>query len=364
MSIDLDKIIVAMQQAKNNDRDQLWHYRKRENLFIADLYQQAGRLDYYRGMTKCGTYLKFAYGNFDEETQQIPIRLVAINACGIRHCPNCQYLRSRKWQAKTFQVLPKIYNLYPYYRWIFLTLTVKTCEITDLRKVFKAMNEGFRRLTQRKDFPAFGWIKSFEVSRCYDLYYNSKYIMRTGLTGIKKWTEDMKKKDSKFNQELISTIPTTECHPHFHILILVPPSYFGRGYISQDQYTSDWQACMKLGYKPIVHVTAVKDILKSVPEIVKYQTKSQDLKGDPEYLLELTNQMHGLRAVNTGGAIAPLLKEIGDERIELGYSNDEMIFSGVISTWCWGDDNTTRYADNYDINGCQADFVDVVNYLI
>ena len=60
--------------------------------------------------------------------------------------------------------------------------------------------------------------------------------------------------------------------------------------------------------------------------------------------------MHGLRAVNVGGVIAPLLKDVGDERVQLGYSDIDIAFSRVNSTWCWGSENSTRYSTDYSIN--------------
>ena len=48
-------------------------------------------------------------------------------------------------------------------------------------------------------------------------------------------------------------------HPHFHCLVLVPPSYFaGRAYMKKADWIELWCDCMRFDYKPVIDVKAVK----------------------------------------------------------------------------------------------------------
>lgn len=191
------------------------------------------------------------------------------------------------WKAKAYKVLPRIIEAFPTHRWLFLTLTQKNVPITDLRETLQGMNKGFQRLVQLKVFPAVGWIRSTEVTRG----------------------------------------KTASAHPHFHTLLLVPPSYFSRNYIKQAEWVELWRKCMRLDYNPVLDVQAVKQGSKPmelVPELLKYCTKESDLVADKEWFLELTRQMHKMRAIATGGVLKEYLRELEEEPEDLiGKDSDD-----------------------------------------
>lgn len=190
------------------------------------------------------------------------------------------------WKAKAYKVLPKIVEEYPTHRWLFLTLTQKNVPISDLRETLQQMNKAFQRLVQLKVFPAEGWLRSTEVTRGRD----------------------------------------GNAHPHFHCLLLVPAGYFsGQAYIRQSKWVELWRKCMRLDYNPILDVQAVKQGSKPmelVPELLKYCTKESDLVADREWFLELTRQMHKMRAVATGGVLKQYLKELEEEPDDLIGESD------------------------------------------
>ena len=90
--------------------------------------------------------------------------------CRVRHCPVCQWRRSLLWRAVMFQQLPKIQELYPTHRWVFLTLTVKNPPVTELRDTLKHMNDSWQRLIQTKRFKSgvAGFLRTTEVTRGND----------------------------------------------------------------------------------------------------------------------------------------------------------------------------------------------------
>lgn len=185
------------------------------------------------------------------------------------------------WKAKAHKLLPKVVKDYPGHRWLFLTLTVKNCPITELNANIKWMHESFKRMTKLKAWKIKGWIKSTEVTRGKD----------------------------------------GSAHPHFHCLLMVSSSYFrGQDYISQAKWTELWQQCLRIDYKPMVHVKAIakhNDPRVIIPEILKYQVKEGDLVRDRYWFLELTRQLHKTRAVAVGGLLKEYLRDLEEEPQDL-----------------------------------------------
>jgi plasmid rolling circle replication initiator protein Rep len=210
------------------------------------------------------------------------------------------------WRARFIKKLPLVLQEYPKTRFLFLTLTIKNCDLKELRATLARINKAWITLTKRKDFPAFGWLKAVEVTR--------------GVDGT--------------------------AHPHLHCLLLVKPSYFGLGYLSQAAWTALWKDCLGIEYDPVVNIKVVKDrkkkskaevqelcvpevqvgevpevsevpevpglsrdIMAGVLETLKYTVKPSDLAADPDWLIELTKQMHNTRAIGLGGVLKEYMSE-------------------------------------------------------
>ena len=219
------------------------------------------------------------------------------------------------WQARFYQSLPKIVADYPDSRWMFLTLTVRNCDIADLGDTLTAMNAAFQRMKVRKEFrPVQGWIRTTEVTRGKD----------------------------------------GSAHPHFHTLMMVPPSMFTRDYVKQAEWVALWRDVLRVDYDPNIDVRAVKPrkpkdgealacvtaelVRGAVAETLKYSTKPADMVADPEWFLELTRQTHKRRFVATGGALKNVLK-LEQE------TDQDMVIGDDISE---GDDDGTRIAFEWD----------------
>jgi plasmid rolling circle replication initiator protein Rep len=237
-------------------------------------YQGSKFHRYSQRMKDCSQLLSF--GLTLQEDSSMKLKLKSAKFCRVRHCPVCQWRRSLMWKAKTYKILPKIVEQYPKHRWLFLTLTQKNVDIKLLRETLKNMNDGFRRLSDLKSFPAIGWLRSTEVTRGRD----------------------------------------GNAHPHFHCLLLVPTTYFGNNYLSKAKWIEMWQKSMRLDYKPVLDVQAVKQgdtPMDLVPELLKYCTKESDMVADREWFLELTKQMHKTRSIATGGVLKEYLKDLEQE---------------------------------------------------
>lgn len=253
-------------------RDEPWDRNRASASTVQTLYEGTEHHRLHERMMECAQLLEFGTATDSEGEKRL--HLTGSRFCRVRHCPTCQWRRSLMWTARALQGMPRIESDYPKARWIFITLTVKNCPVSELRQTVQKMNKAFKRLSERAKWPCLGWAKSLEVTR------NPK---------------------------------TGEAHPHFHILGMVKPSYFTYGYIKQADWRELWRDCLRVDYLPVVNVKTVKPKKLadgSVPtntdairETFKYTVKPDDLTADREWLLELTDQLHNSRAIAIGGVL-------------------------------------------------------------
>ena len=266
--------------------DKPWN-KHRQNTDTIESYYSGSDFDKYaERMAFCSLFLEFGFNTTEDDS--LKLKLWAAKFCRIRFCPVCQWRRSLLWKAKMYNVLPQIVDKYPTHRWLFLTITQQNVPITELRQTLTEMNKGWQRLIKRKAFPALGWMRSTEVTRSENGY----------------------------------------AHQHFHCLLMVPTSYFGRSYLNQQKWSTLWRDVMKLDYDPIIDIRAVKARISPtalVPELAKYITKESDLVANREWFLELTKQLHGMRAIATGGILKEYLRDMPEEPEDLiGSDGDGM----------------------------------------
>lgn len=265
--------------------DAPWDTHRSQSDAVQTLYQSAQDFEKYAArISKCAGLLLFGQ-EIAPETGEIKLKLRKTQFCRVRHCPVCQWRRSLMWQARFYAALPDLVLAYPKGQWIFVTLTVKNCPISELRSTITAMNQAWHRLIMRKPFSAItGWVRTTEVTRGKD----------------------------------------GSAHPHFHALMQVQANYFTKNYITQAQWTELWQESMRLDYTPVVDVRGIRpkpgqearDALQSaISETLKYSVKPSDLTDDRDWMLEMTRQVHKLRFIASGGSLKDVLKE-GEETDE------------------------------------------------
>ena len=258
--------------------DKLWD-KHRKNAEVAESYYSGSDFDKYaERMSFCSLLLEFGFNTTQNDT--LKLKLWSAKFCRVRFCPVCQCRRSYRWKAKMYNVLPQIVEKYPTHRWLFLTITQENVPIAELRETLVEMNKGFQRLIKRKAFPAVGWMRSTEVTRS-----------RNG-----------------------------DAHQHYHCLLMVKPGYFNSGYMKQPEWSALWRDVMRLDYDPIIDIRAVRagtSPTALVPELAKYMTKESDLVADREWFLELTKQLHKMRAIATGGILKEYLRDMLEEPKDL-----------------------------------------------
>ena len=221
------------------------------------------------------------------------------------------------WYARFQKALPEILGRYPNARWAFLTLTVRNCDIKELRATISSMNSAWNRLTQRKEFRnVLGWIRTTEVTKGRD----------------------------------------ESAHPHFHCLLMLSPSYFkGSNYVTQARWAELWKECLRADYTPIVDVRVVRPkkgartasegqidpyiaaVADAAKETLKYAVKPADMLDDEAWFLELTRQVHRLRFIASGGALKDALREDEETEEDLILADDpaETPDDGVRVAFSW-----------------------------
>ena len=216
-----------------------------ERLASAYLYlakvRQPGAADLwwkrYTAVINCSTWLSFDVSDPEKR------RLIGMNSCRCRLCPICTWRRS----LKTYHNMRKITDYIatapdlPSYKYVFLTLTVKSCKADQLGDLITELYKGQKRLRELKAFRSMckGYFCALEVTH---------------------------------NKELDSY------HPHFHLVIAVLPSYFkSRYYVSQAAIRQMWRDSMRLDYDPQVWIKKVDDLSGAAAEVAKYPIKDDDL---------------------------------------------------------------------------------------
>lgn len=293
---------IVTQKGDQNDtplseyspKDKPWDTHRAQADKIEAIYRRYPEFrKHARRIAECAMWLLYAWVNLDDESV---FKLRKAKFCRVRTCPVCQWRRCLMWLARFFQALPGIVEQYPKSRWVFLTLTVRNPEVENLGETLQDMNKAWNRLRGRKEFRVVqGWLRSTEVTR------NEKY---------------------------------GTAHPHFHCLLMVPPSYFTHNYIKHDRWVELWQSCLKVGYPPDVDIRAVKTptddpeaaakaLTKGVTETLKYSIKPSDMVKDEEWFIEFSRQIHRKRFLATGGALKDILKQDQESDDDLALKNDD-----------------------------------------
>jgi len=269
-------------------QDKPWDIHRYQADQVQRIYAQAEKFERYaQRIGKCSGVLRFAW--FLSAEGEARLRLGGAQFCRCRYCPVCQWRRALMWQARFYQALPALLSAYPTHRWLFLTLTVQNPPVGCLRETLGDMTKAFKRLTDRTVW-----------------HYVDGFLRTTEVT-----------------------LPGGElghhyAHPHFHILLMVKPSYFtGGGYVKQARWSEVWKECLRADYQPVVHVQAVKPnkrkstaiepieetgIQTAIQETLKYSVKPSDMVKNGEWFRTVTEQTHKLRFVASGGLLKDILK--------------------------------------------------------
>lgn len=245
--------------------------RKIFSLLVADAWERVGDIERAERIRLCGSDLVFAMG---EDGRYI---LVGANFCRDRVCSMCAWRRSLRLYAQVSAAMDLL-EMSGKYSYIFLTLTLKNVQAAELIQALNILQSGYKRLTERREF-----------SRAVRGYFRATEITYSAERG--------------------------DYHPHMHVVLAVPKSYFtSRLYISSSVWSSLWQQSIRAQYTPVVDVRRVRNkrdsgYSKAVAEVAKYAVKPADaidpLTGEvrENVIVVMSNALAGRRLIGWGGVL-------------------------------------------------------------
>lgn len=262
-----------------------WREKKTENVKYAE-YLEILKFKKAYNVHDCAETLNFAVDQNGEK------RLYQVWFCKSRLCPMCQWRRSLKTSAALKKVLSVAVTDYPKSKFLFLTLTIRNCKGDKLKWTLKRLTRAFNVMMKYKKMNCIqGYVRSTEIT--------------------------VNEKDGTY-------------HPHLHVLLMIEPTYFKKGYITQETWTELWQKALKIDYRPQLNIKKIHDkkgkgsLKAAALETAKYQTKSKNYLNDDaddqtnmERLKVLEDALKGTRQFGYGG----ILKEIAS-RLKLPDEDD------------------------------------------
>lgn len=275
------------------------------------LYSDPFTRDAGQAIANCSQRLTLLFGLKDEALSDP--ELVSGLLCNRRLCPFCEWRRTRVWRARLIQGLESYSEVQPKMSALFLTLTVKNCQLYELRETIRHLHRSFKRLTLIQGFPTSAWFRRTEVTLGKSL----------GGSG---------------------PLFAPQVHPHIHALLFVRPSYWSRGYWSQLRWQKEWQMAARLDYAPIVDIrrarsnrkadgSALSDAnLAATLEAAKYSTKTADLLSLGTSLPTFHTEMKHLRLYGVSAQLRQHIKarDINQEELfDPSQETDEPSFMAV-----------------------------------
>ena len=338
---DHDEKQVYLKNASKIDAH--WDTKKTHSLEIANIFSifgDASQIKKSARVYECCLWLLFGLHKL-KLTDEVRHKLKDARFCKARLCPICQFRRSLVWKSRMHEAYPILRLKYPHIRFIHLTLTVKNCPVSNLKENLKILSSSFKRLSDRmtKNGTIVGFMRSVEITR------------EMAFCSICKG--DYHKKSKCKNRE--NHTYTDNCHPHMHVLLAVPSTYFNaENYLTKEKWAEEWKKSLKVDYNPVAWVSVVKPKVKkigqesekkdgividekelalssAVKEVAKYSVKVDEefldsvLKDDEgkNWFLEFDRQLAGTRAIGLGGCFKEVLKASDPEDEEMIRPEDE-----------------------------------------
>lgn len=294
-------------------KERPWKEKKVANVSYAELLEIL-KIKKAENVRQCGNVLEF------KATDEGYLKLYKTWFCKSKLCPVCNWRRAMKNSYQTQKIVEAVIQEKPSARWLFLTLSNRnSVDGETLEQSLREMTLSFKKLFKYK-----------KVSK--------------NLIGFMRATEvTVNEKDGSYNQ-------------HMHVLMCVESKYF-RGsdnYISQEEWIEMWQKALKVDYKPVANIKAIKPnkkgdsaIESAIKETSKYAVKASDyLTSDKEKDLEVVNDLEqGLykkRMISYGGLLKIKHKELNLDNAEDGnliqtgeekISDEEEKANSIMAIW-------------------------------
>lgn len=234
-----------------------------------------------KAISECGTFLQFAT---DKEIQNR--KLFTANFCQNRYCPICSRNKSMK-DARDVKILTE-YLRDLGFEFLFATFTAPNCEQTELNEEITKYNKALSKMFKDEKYNFIqGYIRKLEIT------YNSDTSSKSYGT----------------------------FHPHFHILIAINKSYFGRKYVPKQVWLADWRKAMNDSSITQIDIKKVSvgrknNIDKSILELTKYITKNFDFYSESEVFENFYKGSKGKQMFAFSGIFREAKKKLKNKELE------------------------------------------------
>lgn len=263
-----------------------------------------------KAIVECGTYLQYATDKKIENR-----RLFTANFCKNRYCPICSKNKSLK-DARDVKIITEY--LRKDFEFLFATLTAPNCEQTKLKDEITKYNKALAKMFKDEKYNFIhGYIRKLEIT---------------------------------YNNDLSSKSYGT-FHPHFHLLIAVDKSYFGRKYLSKQVWLEDWRKAMNDSSITQIDIKKVSlgrknNIDKSILELTKYITKDFDFYSEIDVFENFYKGSKGKQMFAFSGIFREAKKKLKNKELEKYADSKKEIQWYYLFTQIYKNDKYTVKQEN------------------
>jgi plasmid rolling circle replication initiator protein Rep len=277
-----------------------WDKRKTQTNAVAKACSETVGLERYgERMCECGKNVEFEACIIPEHGKKIK----RANFCNYRMCPMCQPRKAAKVRNEVFDLAKAHLDHYKDDIPLLLTLTVPNITGENIGREIDSLMKAFERLIKRKTVKQMNrsWFKAMEITKNHN---------------------------------------RGDYHPHFHVMLMVPPEYFHKNsplYITRDEWLKLWQEAKRDSSITQVDIRALKGTGEQkleaiIAEVAKYATKPSsylitDKFGnevvDNQALDDLHWGLKGRRTIGYGGYFKKVRKELRLQALEKSARESE-----------------------------------------
>ena len=223
---------AASTLAADNDSSRWDDYKKQADI-VSMVYRRTDHPKVAKWgdrIRQCAKSLAYAYEPADDGTYRR--QLVGARLCRVRTCPVCQWRRSLRLTAEVGTAIKAACDR-DKLQAVLLTLTVRNCDVADLRSTVQDMLRAWSRMTRRVSMAGVDeWVRSVEVTR------GRAYI-------------------------------DDDAHPHIHCILLYKKLPYQA--LNNDFWAAEWGTILNLDYQPIVDARLIEG--DATREVLKYAVK-------------------------------------------------------------------------------------------
>jgi len=295
--------LKILQDKSKKGKPKDWSGHKMQSLIVSKAFRTGGDAPRAKRIDECGSYLNFLSCPDEHEK-----KLVGANFCRNPLCPMCMWRKGLLTAHQVCNVAHEALQRHPTLRFLFLTLTVPNVRGERLSDEIAHLVQSHRRLFQRKRVKQAikGTFRAMEVT------YN---------------------------------IARDDYHPHLHVLLAVPSSYFSDYYIKRDDWLKLWQESTRYDNITQVDIRRVKAkngvyMSGAAGEVGKYVTKPKVLcdrklsdAKRAEVVMTMQSAIYKRRLRAYWGMLKGIHRELRLAEVDEA-NNQDMIEAGTTDTGC------------------------------